>query len=128
MFRLFYIAAGGALGALARHGVSGWAQNLGRGAFPWGTLCVNATGSLLIGLLFGLSELTSVPPAARLLLAVGFLGAFTTFSTYSLETLNLLRDKETLLAFANVGLNNLLAVASVFAGYLLSRFVITLLK
>lgn len=128
MLKLFYVATGGALGAVARFAVSGWVQNLGRGAFPWGTLFVNTAGSLLIGLLFGLSELTSVSPAARLLLAVGFLGGFTTFSTYSLETLNLLRDKETLLALANVGLNNLLAVASVFIGYVLSRFVVAFLK
>lgn len=128
MLKFVYIAAGGALGAIARFGVSGWVQNFSRGTFPWGTLCVNTVGSLLIGALFGLSELTSISPAARLFLAVGFLGAFTTFSTYSLETLNLLRDKETLLALANVGLNNSLAMVSVFMGYVLTRFVIAFLK
>ncbi|TKJ33317.1 MAG: hypothetical protein CEE38_20935 [Planctomycetes bacterium B3_Pla] len=128
MLRLVYIATGGAIGAVARYSVSGWVQNFGQGTFPWGTLFVNTAGSLLIGLFFGLSELTSVSPAARLFFAVGFLGAFTTFSTYSLETLNLLRDKETMLAFVNIGLNNLLTLAFVFGGYLLSRYVVTFLK
>ena len=128
MLRLVCIAAGGAIGAVARYGVSGWTQNISPGTFPWGTLCVNTVGSLVIGLFWGLSEPTGISPSVRFFFAIGFLGAFTTFSTYSLETLNLLRDKETLLAFVNIGLNNLLALVFVFGGYFLSRYIITLLK
>ena len=128
MLRFVYIAAGGAIGAVARYGVSGWIQNLTEGAFPWGTLCVNSVGSLLIGLFWGLSELTPVSPAVRLLFSIGFLGAFTTFSTYSLETLNLLRDREMVLGFANIALNNILALVFVFGGYFLSRYILGVLK
>ncbi len=128
MLRFVYIAAGGAIGAVARYGVSGWIQNLTESAFPWGTLCVNTVGSLLIGLFWGLSELTPVSPAVRLLFSIGFLGAFTTFSTYSFETLNLLRDREMVLGFANIALNNILALVFVFGGYFLSRYILGVLK
>lgn len=124
MFNFLCVAAGGALGAVARYGISGWVQTAGPATFPWGTLCVNTAGSLLIGILFGISELTTVSPATRLLIAVGFLGAFTTFSAYSLETLNLFRDKQVMLGIVNIGLNNSLSLLSVFAAYFLSRSVI----
>jgi len=127
MLKFFFIAAGGALGAAARYSVSGWVQNAGPATFPWGTLCVNVVGSLLIGVFLGISELTPAPSAVRLLFAVGFLGAFTTFSTYSLETLNLFRDKEAMLGLINIGLNNSLSLAAVFTAYFLSRSVVTLI-
>ncbi len=128
MLKLICIATGGAIGAVARFSISGCVQNAAQGTFPWGTLCVNTAGSLLIGLFLGLSELTSVSPAARLFVAIGFLGAFTTFSTYSIETLNLLRERETVLGLVNIGLNNLLALTCVFGGYFLSRYVIALVR
>ncbi len=128
MLNFFYIAAGGALGAVARYSVSGCVQGIGPATFPWGTLCVNTVGSLFIGVFLGISELTPVPSAARLLFAVGFLGAFTTFSAYSLETLNLFRAKEAMLGLVNIGLNNSLSLAAVFAAYFLSRSVITLVR
>jgi CrcB protein len=81
-----------------------------------------------MGLFWGLSELVPVAPGIRLLFAVGFLGSFTTFSTFSLETFTLLRDKETMLGLANIGLNNLLAIVFVFGGYFLSRCAVNLLK
>ncbi|MEA3226442.1 MAG: fluoride efflux transporter CrcB, partial [Planctomycetota bacterium] len=125
MFKFFCIAAGGALGAVARYSISGWVQNAGPATFPWGTLCVNVVGSLLIGVFLGISELTPAPSAVRLLFAVGFIGAFTTFSTYSLETLNLFRDKEAMLGLMNIGLNNSLSLMAVFGAYFLSRSVVT---
>lgn len=128
MLKFVLIAAGGAAGAVARYGLSGWIQNLGGGSFPAGTLFVNAAGSLLMGLFWGLSELVPVAPGIRLLFAVGFLGSFTTFSTFSLETFTLLRDKETMLGLANIGLNNLLAIVFVFGGYFLSRCAVNFLK
>jgi len=121
MIKLLCIATGGALGAAARHGVSAWIANTGPANFPWGTLCVNAVGSMLIGLLFGISELSPIPSTVRLLFAAGFLGAFTTFSTYSMQTLDLFRDKEPILALLNIGLNNALSLVLVFAAYFASR-------
>ena len=128
MLKLLCIAAGGALGAAARYGLSGWVQNIAPATFPRGTLCVNAVGSLLIGVFLAISELTPTSPAVRLLFAVGFLGAFTTFSTYSLETLNLFRDKETMLGLVNIGLNNSISLLAVFGAYFLSRSVVTFLR
>jgi len=128
MVKFICIAIGGAIGAIVRYGISGLVQNMIPGSFPWGTLCVNTIGSLLIGLFWGLSELTFISPAARLFIAIGFLGSFTTFSTFSLETFDLLRDRETMLGLINVGLNNLLAIVFVFAGYFLSRYWLNLLK
>jgi len=128
MLRFVYIAAGGAMGAVARYGVSGWIQNLTRSGFPWGTLGVNTAGSLLIGFFWGLSEMIPVSPAARLFFSIGFLGSFTTFSTYSLETLSLFRDKETILVALNIGLNNFLALVFVFGGYFISRYILSILK
>lgn len=101
--------------ALGVHGV------VGRG-FPWGTLVVNVVGSLLMGLLFvWLTERSSVGPEWRALLLVGFLGAFTTFSTFSLETVHLISEA----AYLKAGLNMLVSVvACVMAaglGMLLAR-------
>ena len=128
MMKLVFIASGGAVGAVVRYGVSGWVQNAAQGAFPWGTLCVNVAGSLLIGLFWGLSELTSLSPAVRLFFAIGFLGSFTTFSTFSLETFSLLRDRETMLALTNIGLNNVLSLACVFAGYFSTCYILNVHK
>ena len=89
--------------------------------FPAGTLVVNVTGSLLIGLLAGLAESRAVfGPEVRLLLVTGFLGGYTTFSAFSLETLLLLRAGQTATAFAAVGLQVLLGVAAAWAGFALA--------
>ena len=84
------VAAGGALGAAARYLLGGFVQaRLGPG-FPWGTFFVNVTGSFLIGVVLVLVERGALPSEARLFLAVGILGGYTTFSTFSYETLRLL--------------------------------------
>lgn len=128
MMKFVYIASGGAIGAVARYAISGYIQNLAQGVFPWGTLSVNAIGSLLIGVFCGLSELTPVSPVAKLFFAIGFLGAFTTFSTFSLETFSLLRDRETMLGLMNIGLNNLLSLVLVFVGYFSCCYVLNVRK
>ncbi len=115
-------ALGGALGALGRF----WASNgvyalLGRG-FPYGTLAVNLLGSLLMGLGYvWLLERSSLGPEWRALLLVGFLGAFTTFSTFSIETLNLIEGGEPLKALLNVLLSVGLCVFAAWGGVLLGR-------
>jgi len=121
------VASGGAVGSVLRYVVSGLAQRAlvpaagAAAAFPVGTLVVNVSGSLLIGLLAGLAEAKSLlGPDARLLLVTGLLGGYTTFSAFSLETLVLLRAGQTVAAFASVGLQVLLGVAAAWAGFLLA--------
>jgi CrcB protein len=83
---LLYIALGGAIGAVARYGVGGWIHARLGSEFPWGTLVVNVAGSLLIGFLLRYLEATRFSPDVRALVTIGILGAFTTFSTFSYET------------------------------------------
>lgn len=110
------IALGGAMGALARYGLSGWIHARLGAAFPWGTLGVNVLGSFLIGLCFSYLQHTSLPPEAREFVAIGLLGAFTTFSTFTWETAALLQDGEWTRAALYVGGSLLLGLAAVLAG------------
>lgn len=97
------IAAGGAAGALLRYWMSMGVHLLTGRAFPYGTLAVNVTGSLLMGLLYVLFiERMDIDPLWRGALLIGLLGAFTTFSTFSIETLNLLENGEPIKAAVNV--------------------------
>lgn len=89
---LFWIALGGALGAVARYGLGGWVHSWAGERLPWGTFAVNLLGSLLIGFLVRYLEGVPVSAEARGFATVGLLGAFTTFSTYSYETVAMLRD------------------------------------
>ena len=121
---LLLVASGGAFGSVVRHAVSGAAQRLLvpgagiAGPFPAGTLVVNVSGSLLIGLVAGLAESRALLGAeARLLLVTGILGGYTTFSAFSLETLLLLRAGQTITALTSVALQVGLGVAAAFAGF-----------
>lgn len=116
------IAAGGAIGAVMRYGVSnGVHVMLGRG-FPWGTLTVNVFGSLLMGLLYVLMlERMSISAEWRGVLQVGLLGAFTTFSTFSIETLMLLENGESLKAVINIVASVLLCLLAVWVGVVMGR-------
>lgn len=89
MQHLVFIAVGGACGALARYGLSTGVHNVWGSAWPWGTLLINSSGSLAIGVVFVMLERAALHPDWRGVLMVGFLGAFTTFSTFSLETVEL---------------------------------------
>jgi len=103
MRELMVIAAGGAAGASLRWLLAGAVQRATGGAFPWGTFVVNALGSFLLGFLFiWLLERSSAGGLVRLAITVGFLGAFTTFSTFSYESLHLMREGAFGLAAANV--------------------------
>lgn len=116
------IAAGGALGALLRFWSSNWTYGLLGRAFPYGTLAVNVVGSLLMGFCYAwLVERSSLGPEWRALIMVGFLGAFTTFSTFSIETLNLLEGGAVLKALLNTLLSVVLCVAAAWLGLVAGR-------
>jgi CrcB protein len=121
MIKLFLIATGGALGTLGRYALSGFAQRSVTFIFPIGTLAVNLIGSFVIGLLWGLFETSTLSPQIRTFLFVGVLGGFTTFSSFSLETLNLLRDGEVKLALLNILLNNVGGIGLAFLGFALVK-------
>jgi CrcB protein len=124
MIKVLCIMAGGALGSLARYGLSGMAQRLVSGTFPLGTLTVNLIGSFFAGLLWGITEYFEFSPLFRLFAFIGFLGGFTTFSTYTLETLNLLRSERYFDAGLNILTSNLLAIVLVIAGFIGAKLII----
>jgi len=123
--QLIAIAAGGAVGAVLRFVVSGLAYGyLGEG-FPWGTLVVNLIGCFIIGFLSKLFESVAVSPNVRMMVLVGGLGAFTTFSTYALENVNLLRDGQLLAALTNVLASTAVGIICVFLGISLANLLVT---
>jgi CrcB protein len=119
---LIFIAAGGAFGAVLRYGASvGVYSLLGRG-FPYGTLFVNVSGSLLMGVLSVIMlERFDIDPEWRAAVLVGVLGSFTTFSTFSFETLNLLEQGEVMRAMANIVLSVFVCLFAVWFGVLIGR-------
>jgi CrcB protein len=115
------IALGGGLGALARYGVAKWLPTE-PGRFPWGTFLTNVVGCLLIGVLMVLvTEALRTHPLVRPFFGVGVLGGFTTFSTYAVETQELLRPGEVVLAFGYLAGTLLAAVLAVLVGVSLTR-------
>ncbi|MDH5387703.1 MAG: fluoride efflux transporter CrcB [Gammaproteobacteria bacterium] len=122
MKMILFIAGGGAIGAVMRYGASLGAYSLfGRG-FPYGTLFVNVTGSLLMGVLsIILLERFSVGPEWRAAILVGLLGSFTTFSTFSLETLSLLEQGDMMRAMVNIASSIIVCLAAVWLGVGIGR-------
>lgn len=121
--RYLLIAVGAALGANCRYLISVWAGNRLGADFPYGTLIVNVVGSFLLGLLLTLgTERLSLSPEARLLLAVGFLGSFTTFSSYAVESLALWRQAGAWRSLLNIFGNNLVGLLAAVLGAALARW------
>jgi fluoride exporter len=119
---LLLVGAGGFLGSIARYLSSRFLQNTIPSSFPYGTFFVNIAGCLLIGIIYGFSEKSSlITPGWKLFLAVGFCGGFTTFSTFANENLALLRDGEFFYFFLYTGLSVFLGIAATFLGILVTK-------
>ncbi|MEH8019366.1 fluoride efflux transporter CrcB [Rheinheimera muenzenbergensis] len=117
MLTYLAIALGGAIGACLRYACNEMALNVLGKSFPFGTLLVNILGSFILGLLYALiSNGVLAPTPWRTLVAIGLIGAFTTFSTFSLDTVLLLQQAEVLKAFCNVLLNVLLCLTLAWLG------------
>jgi len=124
--RLLYVVIGGGLGALIRYLLSSIIQKQSASLFPYGTLVVNLIGALFIGFLWELFSDITVSTNIRVLIFMGVLGGFTTFSTFSLETFNLLKDRQYITALINVIVNNMFCIILVFAGSFMARFLLKL--
>ena len=120
---ILLVGVGGFFGAVMRYVVTNWVQDFFHVlSLPYGTLTVNLLGCLIIGLLGGLSESRNLlNQEARALLFIGVLGGFTTFSTFGYETVQLLRDGQSLAAFSNIGLQVCMGLVAVWIGYSISQ-------
>lgn len=125
MFKeLGLLALAGAVGTLCRYGLSGLVQRFAGADFPWGTLAVNALGCLLFGFVWTLGEeRLLISGQTRFIVLTGFMGAFTTFSTFAFETGAFVQESTWRLAAGNLLAHNLLGLCCLFAGLSLGRFV-----
>ena len=121
LIQVIVIATGGAIGALLRYWMSIWVYSFAGQDFPYGTLAVNVSGSLLIGFLYILIERMGLGIEWRAALLIGLIGAFTTFSSFSLETLNLFEQGEQLKAAMNIVLSVVLCLFATWLGILAAR-------
>lgn len=123
---LIWVGLGGGLGSMARYACSGWAARSFGETFPWGTLLVNVVGSFLIGLVATVTSPDGrwlVAPAGREFFLVGFCGGFTTFSSFSLQTLNLIGDGEWGYAAGNIVGSAALCLLAVWLGYVVGALI-----
>lgn len=127
MWRIYLaVMAGGAAGVGARMLISNWIANHFGQAFPWGTLIVNVTGCLIIGVFTGLTGpdgMLMTSPWVRQVVAIGVLGGFTTYSSFSLQTINLLAEGEVLYGMANIGLTLMLCLIGTWSGLALASLI-----
>jgi len=128
MRTLIAIALGGGMGALLRYGLGGIIARMVDIGFPWGTLGVNLLGCFLVGFLWEICSDTVLAPHWRAFIFIGVLGGFTTFSSHSLESLNLLREGEVKLAGANILLSNGAGLILVFAGMVVADLLAKVIK
>jgi CrcB protein len=114
----------GILGTLARYGLGGWIQSLTGKIFPWGTVTINLLGCFAFGIVWSsLEERWPTSGETRTIILVGFMGAFTTFSTYMFEFEEMLRDAEWLPALGYFAIHNVGGVAAMIAGLALGRLI-----
>ena len=118
------VGIGGFFGAAARYLVDGWISQRSGGAYPWGTLVINQSGSFLLGVLFALTiERAALPADIRAPVMIGFIGAYTTFSTWMLESWRLIEDGALIAAVGNLGGSVVLGVVAVVLGVWVGRAV-----
>lgn len=126
MATFLWVIFGGAIGTGARFGLSGWAAHRWGETFPWGTIVINITGCFIISLFAGLTGPDGrwiVNTTGRQFFLVGICGGYTTFSSYSFQTLTLARDGEWLLAAANVIGSNISCLIAVWLGFLVASLI-----
>lgn len=122
MLRFLVVFVGSGLGGTCRYWLSSYVQKNMVPFFPFGTLAVNLLGSFILGMMiFGLDEKELINPTLKLFIGIGFCGGFTTFSTFSLETFNLLKEAEFLFAGLNVLANLLLTIMGIYFAYLVTK-------
>jgi CrcB protein len=118
------IGIGGILGANARYWVTGWAAQRFGTVFPYGTFIINVSGAIFLGFLMAfLQDRAFIHPNYRLFFATGFCGAYTTFSTFTYESLVLLQNGSFLLAFVNLFGSLLVGMVGVFLGFLIGKLI-----
>ncbi len=117
------LIVGGAVGAPARYLADGFVQSRFRGVFPWGTLAVNMTGSLLLGFLTGLAMYQGLGPLPKVAIGTGYCGAYTTFSTFSYETVRLVEEGAVLAASLNAAVSVVVGLLAAAAGLVLAGIV-----
>lgn len=124
---IWYIAFGSALGGVVRYLLGGWIQSRVGPDFPIGTLVINVTGSFLLGLLYRYAaDSAAITPEVRGMLTIGICGGYTTFSTFSYETVRLLEDGEFARAGAYIALSVVVSIAAVFLGIVAGRELVAL--
>lgn len=128
MIKVLLLLAGGAIGTVLRFGVSTWVQRSMLYSFPFGILSVNVIGSFLIGFCWSIAEYTNTSANVRIFLFTGLFGGFTTFSSFALDTMSLMKTGEYKLAFLNILASNILGLIAVFLGLLLGKNIMTILK
>ena len=116
------VAAGGAVGAVLRYGVSGVSRTLVGDSFPYGTLLVNVIGCLVLGILGGYG-ITKLPSTAQLFVITGLLGSLTTFSTFGWESTQLMLNSKPLLAGMNIAVNMVIGIGAAILGYQLGKMI-----
>ena len=122
---LIYIVIGGGIGALLRYLTSQFVNNLYNKSFSLGTIFVNCVGALLIGFLINIFDMFGINSKFKLLIITGFLGGYTTFSTYSLETVNYFMNGNIKYGLLNILLNNILCILFVLLGLWLNKIIFT---
>lgn len=128
MSTIIYIAIGGAVGAILRYSISGYAYRSFEGALPWGTLAVNLIGCFAIGILWNVFETMAHSPNTRAFIFIGILGAFTTFSTFGIESFHLFKEGQIKYGIINILISNIGGIGLVFLGYIASKQFLGILK